>query len=48
MYPHPTFEAGKNNIIILFDHYLQVNSKFYTVYIDVSSHFISQKLRTYF
>ena len=48
MYPHPISGAGTNNFIILFDHYLQVNSKPYAVYIDAGSYFTSQKLWTYF
>ena len=48
MYPHSTSGAGINDVIILFDHYLQINSKSYTVYMDIGSHFTSQKLRTYF
>ena len=48
IYLYPTSEAGTNDVIILFDHYLQANIKPYAIYIDASSHFISQKLRTYF
>ena len=48
MYPHPTFGAHTNNIIILFDYYFQANPKLYTVYIDTGFYFTSQKLRTYF
>lgn len=48
MYPHPTFYAGTNNVVLSFDHYLQANLKFYAVYMDAGSHFKSQKLRTYF
>lgn len=48
MYPHPTSDAGTNNVILSFDHYLQANLKFYAVYMDAGSHFKSQKLRTYF
>ena len=48
MYPYSTSRAGTNNVIILFDHYLQANLKPYAVYMDASSHFTSQKLCTYF
>ena len=48
MYPHPTFKAGTNDVIILFDHYLQAHPKPYAIYMDAGSHFISQKLRRSF
>ena len=48
MYPYPSSKAGTNNIIILFDHYLQANSKPYAMYMDAGSYFTSQKLRIYF
>ena len=48
MYPHPTFGVSANNVIISFDHYLRGNPKSYVVYMDVSSHVTSQKLRIYF
>ena len=48
MYPHLTSGAGTNNVIILFNHYLQANPKPYAVYMDAGSHFTSQKLRKYF
>ena len=48
MYPYPTSNAGTNDGIILFDHYLWAHPKPYAVYIDTGSYFISQKLRTYF
>ena len=48
IYSHPTSRPGTNDVIILFDYYLQANPKFYAVYIDVSSYFTNQKLQTYF
>ena len=48
IYHHPISGAHTNNIIILFDYYLQANLKLYAVYIDTDSYFTSQKLRTYF
>ncbi len=48
MYPHLTSGTGTNDVIILFDYYLQANPKPYAVYMDVGSHFTSQKLQTYF
>ena len=48
MYPHSSPSTGGNNIISLFDHYLRFNLKPYVVYMDASTYFISQKLRTYF
>lgn len=48
IYPHPTFGADINNIIILFDHYLQTNLKPYAIYIDVGSYFTSHKWHIYF
>lgn len=48
IYPHPTLETNTNNINILFNYYLRANSNFYTMYIDISSHLISQKLHIYF
>lgn len=48
MYIHPTFGTDTNNIIILFNHYLQANLKFYKMYIDASSHFTRQMLLIYF
>ena len=48
MYPYSTSGAGTNNVIILFDDYLQINPKPYAIYIDAGSHFTSQKLHTYF
>lgn len=48
MYFHSTFEADTNNVIILFDYYLQANSKSYMVYIDAGLCFTNQKLYTYF
>ena len=48
IYPYPTFGTGTNNVIILFDYYLQANPKFYAIYINISSYFTSQKLCTYF
>lgn len=37
-----------NNVIILFNYYLQANPKLYAIYIDTDSSFTSQKLNTYF
>ncbi len=48
MYLYPISGAYTNNIIILFDHYLQANLKLYAVYIDVDSYFTSQMLCMYF
>lgn len=48
MYSHLTAGADTNIVIHLFDYYLRTNPKLYTLYMDVSSHFTSQKLRTYF
>ena len=48
MYPHPTPGADADDVILSFDHYLQFNPKPYAVYMDVDTHFTSQKLRTYF
>ena len=48
MYPHPTVDTGTNDVILSFDHYLRANPKLYAVYRGTSSHFIGQKLRTYF
>ena len=48
IYPHPTFGAGINDVIVLFNHYLQANPKPYAIYIDANLYFTSQKLRKYF
>ena len=48
MYPHPTPGAGRDDVILLFDHYLQFNPKPCAVYMDAGTHFTSQKLCTYF
>lgn len=47
---YPYFMSGIyiNNVIILFNHYLQANLKLYTIYIDANLYFISQELRMYF
>ena len=44
IYPHPTFEAGTNNVIVLFHHYLGANLKFYAIYMDTSSNFIEKNI----
>ena len=46
IYLHPTTGAGINNIILLFNHYLQANLKHYAVYMDADLYFTSQKLHT--
>ena len=48
MYPYCTSRASTNNAIILFNYYLWANSHFYAIYIDIYSHFTSQKLYMYF
>lgn len=48
IYPYSTFDTNINNVIILFDYYLQANLKSYPVYIDAGLHFTNQKLWTYF
>ena len=48
MYPNPTFGSDINDVIILFDHYLQTNPKLYAIYMDTGLHFTSQKLYKYF
>ena len=48
IYPHPTANTGTNNVILLFNHYLQVNPKPYAIHMDTGSHFTSQKLYSYF
>ena len=48
MYPHPTLDAGADDIILSFNHYLRFNPKPCTVYMNASTHFTSQKLRLYF
>ena len=44
VYFHLTTGASTNNVILLFDHYLQANSEFYTIYIDAGLYITSQKL----
>ena len=41
IYCYLTSGVSINNVIILFDHYLQANPKPYMVYIDTNSYFIS-------
>ena len=48
MYPHRISRADKNDVIILFNHYLRANLKPYAIYIDAGSHFTNQKIRMYF
>ncbi len=48
MYPHPTVGTGTNDITLPFDHYLRANPTPYVVYRGAGSHFIGQKLCTYF
>ena len=48
MYSHLNSDADTDDIILLFNHYLQVNHKLYIVYIDAGSYFTSQKLCIYF
>ena len=48
IYPHFISGNGINKVIILFNYYLQANSKLYIIYMDANSHFISQKLHRYF
>ena len=48
IYLHPTFGVSTNDVIILFNYYLQANLKLYVIYMDAGLYFISQKLRIYF
>ena len=48
MYSHSTVGAGRNDVILSFDHYFRANPKPYAVYMDAGPHFIGQKLLTYF
>lgn len=48
IYFYSTFEASINDVIILFDQYLQANPKLYVVYIDAGLYFTSPKLHIYF
>lgn len=48
IYLYSTFGVGTNNIISLFDYYVQANFKPYAVYINAGLYFTSQKLCTYF
>ena len=41
IYFYPIFGTGTNNVIILFDQYLQANPKPYMVYMDVGFYFTS-------
>lgn len=41
VYPYPTVDTNITNVILLFNHYLQANPKFYIVYIDVNLQFTS-------
>lgn len=40
IYPYFTVGININNIILLFNYYLQANYKLYMVYIDISLYFI--------
>lgn len=47
MYVYPYYSivnADINNVILLFNHYLQANFKSYTIYIDADLYFTSTKL----
>lgn len=48
IYPYLTVDANRNDVIILFDHYLQAYSKPYTIYISAGLDFTSQTLYMYF
>ena len=48
MYPYPTSGTSIDNVILLFDHSLRLNSKPYIVYMDAGTHFTSHKLCLYF
>lgn len=48
IYSYSSINISTNNVINLFNHYLQSNDKSYTMYINTSSYFISEKLYIYF